>query len=176
MSYELAFCYSDIGADGYCIYRKEDFSLQYEVKKEEPFFDSSSILAENLDIRFGIRLPSYFYLNIDTLTLVFGGHQKKLVSLDAYTNIALWQQNSQLNLPNIVDRGSLSICNIPEEEDRYCLEGKLRYEFSSDKQCVRIVWQEEVARVHYEVANNLVVGLLAPNVITDIFMLNVIFM
>jgi len=147
-----------LGSKGRCVYWQQDLTLAYDIPtpKRAP---EPRTLAETVDQRLGISLPSPFFLMADTLTMIFDGTEKKLISLDAYTNRALWRLSQHNAPPEVKGRGTLQIESPQEDDDRRSLQMTPRYEISHDEKWVRIVLNDVLPEAHYEVARNLVVGL-----------------
>lgn len=159
----------------WCVYRKKDLNLQCEIQwQAEVFSESMPTLAEEINAKFKVRHNSNFYLIADTLTLKFEGVERRLSSIDVYTNIELWKKMESHDFPIIADQGAVVVYNLPEDEDRYSIATQPHYEFDQNKRWVRIILQDGLAKAYYEVAHSLVIG-LSDGQIIDIWLREVDF-
>lgn len=159
MDLRVRLCTGKIGIVGRCLYREGDLTLLYDVSPHLPVLRSAPTLAEAVEGRLGIRQKPQFFVIADTLTLTFEGADRKLRSLDAYTNKALWKICPIRNVPSVESSGTLHLEQVPEGVDRCSLEFSPRYELSADGKWVRIVLSDEAPIAYYEIASNLLAGL-----------------
>lgn len=158
---------------GRAIYWQSDLTLEYRPEPVESAPAGNQSLAQRINRDLGIE-PSdagRVLLVADTLTLVFGDVDCKLISLDAYTNRRLWLP-SQAVLPEVKGHGSLHFLGHPEDGFRQSLGAIPEYEINMSDSWVRIVLRRSGVLLHYLVADNLVVG-LGENLIDDIYLLHV---
>jgi hypothetical protein len=170
----VKFIPGELGAEGKCIYRTNEFMLTYEAV-EPNAGDGPKSLAKLIDQQLGLDISADLLLIADTLTLTFRGEDHHLVDMDSYTNRKLWQMSS-VGAPTVGARGSLVVAaTLFPEADRLSLATKPRYEVSGSHDWVRIVLQEQPAHSHYEIATNMLVGLRSGE-ICDIFLFDVEFL
>lgn len=160
---------------GRAIYWQSDLTLEYRPEPVESAPVGYQSLAQRINRDLGIE-PSdaaRVLLVADTLTLVFGDVDRRLISLDAFTNRRLWLP-SQAMLPEVKGHGSLHLLGQLEDEFRQSLGVIPEYEINVKDSWIRIVLCRRDVLLHYLVADNLVVG-LGENLIGDIYLLNLVY-
>lgn len=153
-------------AHGKPVYRRTEFGLVYDAE-EKPLGDERTALSEKLDERFGIDLSPHVFVSADTLTLVFRRRDGRFLSLDAYTNDALWAR--QPGPPASSAAGALVLAERIEE--RVSLDVVPTYSLDVATSTLRICLGGRGSR-YFKVGDDLFVGLsagqLAEVVLTNI--------
>lgn len=156
---------------GLCSYNNSDLTLSYELMDRSVENPASQKLSEQINQTYGIDTVSPILIIADTLTLVFASPGRALVSLDAYTNNALWEENSLPSLPIPISQGSLCVENC-NESDRYTLSISPKYEVSPNSDWVRVSLSDPKFSKYYDIGSNLRVG-LSEGQITELFLRDV---
>lgn len=159
--------------DGYCVYHRASFSLEFKGSLK-PALREKKVLPEMLDEKFGCIKSDKYFVIADTLTLVFAGASKNLVSLDAYTNCNMWLESQNEELPSVIASGSLSICNEPEFSDRIDLKCSPIFQYSELGRWIKISLHKGNSQVYYSVGRNLLAGFECEN-LCDLILTNVTF-
>lgn len=158
-----------------CVYRGIEMTLECESRAPSPRNRERGEIADSINHQFNLDKPIELLLIADTLTLTFSGVDHHLAALDAYTNRQLWKVSQLKEVPSLKGRGLLLLDPIHIKGDRVSLQATPRYEIAENQEWIRVVLDEVKSPFHYEVANNLVVGLKDESLI-DIFLLNVVLM
>jgi hypothetical protein len=171
----LNFLPGELIVRGRCVYRTDDMMLEYETSIHQPANLTLPVLSDVLDRKFNLDTPSDLLLIADTLTLTFSGSDYHLASLDAYTNKQLWDVSPFEKVPEIRGQGSLLAEPTSFGGDRCSLGFRPKYEIASNQQWVRVVLSGGNPEHYYEIASNLIVG-LRNKIITDMYLLNIVFL
>jgi hypothetical protein len=172
MSVVFRFEKGPLGTKGSCVYRSDEFSLEYVVSEPRDQIRDPRDLAELIDRSRGIDVPRRLLVISDTLTVVFEGPDCKLTSLDAYTNIAKWQRTEQERPPEPRDMGAIMLEGVPGDTDRLTLDRSPVYEFSEKSRWLRISFEGSEATTCCQVGSDLLVRLKEARIV-ELILLNI---
>lgn len=141
------------------VYRRSEFGLAYDASAITPGFDRKN-LSLTIDQQFGIAAGHVFVI-ADTLTLVFSARDGRFLSLDAYTNDALWARANKTK-PSNGDAGALVLAQTVD--DRISLDIVPAYTFNERESTLYIGLGSQASR-YFDVGQGLFVGLADSNLV-----------